>query len=91
MFTGVMKICLGFLRGLEFVQALPSFKRRRKSFFVCGFCVCMCRVLDLGFKIQLASSRRCIKLVKIYIIKIQKCTYDRVKPYNDLSLSLQAL
>lgn len=48
----------------------------------------MSKVLDLGFKIKLTSSRRCIKLVKIYIIKIQKCTYGNVKPYSDLPLSL---
>lgn len=41
MFTGVMKICLGFLQGLEFVQSLPSFKRRCKSFFVVSAYVCV--------------------------------------------------
>lgn len=87
MFTVVIKIHLELLQGLEFIQALSSFKERSKSFFVCAFCVCMSKVLDLVFKIKLTSSRRC-KLVKIYIIKIQKCTYGNVKPYSDLPLSL---
>lgn len=46
----------------------------------------MIKVLDFGFKIKLSGSKKYIKLVKMYIIKIQRCTYNNVTPCRDLSI-----
>lgn len=44
----------------------------------------MNKVLHLGFKIIQRGSRTCLKLVKNYIIKTEKCKWDNVNAYNDL-------
>lgn len=83
-FALVIRRCLGFLPALEFIQTLLSFV----SSLVSGFCACGSKVLHLGLQIIEKGSRTCMKLVKIYIIEVEKCKCDNVKPYSDLTLNL---